>query len=107
MISACLFSLGALASTTLVHAHPPARHAIRQEANSSDPTVDLGYATYRGVRLDALGVDQYLGMRYAQAPLGDLRFRAPRDPLPESGVQDASAVSTQTDARIISFLSDM
>ena len=56
------------------------------------PTVDLGYATYQGSRL-SLGVDQYLGMRYAQAPLSDLRFRAPKDPETESSVQDASQVS--------------
>lgn len=91
MVSAHTLFLHALAGTALVRAHP--RHAGRQESvNSSRPTVDLGYATYQGVRL-AEGVDQFLGMRYAQAPLDDLRFRAPQDPLPESGVQDASGVS--------------
>ncbi|KAG8159694.1 hypothetical protein KVR01_010331 [Diaporthe batatas] len=62
---------------------------IRQE-NTSSPTVSLDYATYQGVRLQA-GVDQYLGMRYAAAPVGDLRFRGPKDPKTESGVQDASS----------------
>ncbi|KFY70659.1 hypothetical protein V498_10282, partial [Pseudogymnoascus sp. VKM F-4517 (FW-2822)] len=47
----------------------------------STPQVDLGYAQYQGSRL-AIGVDQYLGMRFAAPPLGDLRFRAPQDPLP-------------------------
>ncbi|POS79853.1 carboxylesterase [Diaporthe helianthi] len=55
----------------------------------SPPTVSLDYATYQGVRLPG-GVDQYLGMRYAAAPVGDLRFRGPQDPEKESGVQDAS-----------------
>jgi hypothetical protein len=64
---------------------------IRQEYTSS-PTVSLDYATYQGVRLPA-GVDQFLGMRYAAAPLGDLRFRGPKDPETVSGVQDASSVS--------------
>jgi hypothetical protein len=59
----------------------------------ASPTVQLDYATYQGVRLDA-GVDQYLGMRFAAPPLGDLRFRAPQDPESASTIQDASAVST-------------
>ncbi|ROW04766.1 hypothetical protein VMCG_04733 [Cytospora schulzeri] len=62
------------------------------EDETSSPTVDLGYAKYRGTRLSG-GVDQYLGMRYASPPLGDLRFRAPQDPRPESGIQNASNVT--------------
>ncbi|KFY53481.1 hypothetical protein V496_07541 [Pseudogymnoascus sp. VKM F-4515 (FW-2607)] len=56
----------------------------------STPQVDLGYAQYQGSRL-AIGVDQYLGMRFAAPPLGDLRFRAPQDPLPFDGIQEASS----------------
>lgn len=55
--------------------------------------VDLGYARYQGVQL-AAGVNQYLGLRYAAPPLGDLRFRAPEDPPSNGTVQDASQVST-------------
>jgi hypothetical protein len=55
------------------------------------PMINLGYARYQGVRL-AARVDQYLGMRYAAPPLEDLRFRAPRDPIRTSSVQDASVV---------------
>ncbi|KAJ4397813.1 hypothetical protein N0V93_002050 [Gnomoniopsis smithogilvyi] len=61
----------------------------RQAHNVSSPIVDLGYAKYEGTRLK-VGVDQYLGIRYAQPPVGDLRFRAPREPLPESATQDAT-----------------
>ncbi|KAJ8061340.1 hypothetical protein OCU04_010403 [Sclerotinia nivalis] len=50
--------------------------------------VDLGYAQYRGTLLSS-GITQYLGMRYASPPLGDLRFRAPRPPQRTSGVQNA------------------
>lgn len=67
----------------------------RQAHNLSSPTVNLGYTTYKGTRLKA-GVDEYLGIRYAQPPLGDLRFRAPRDPLPERSPQNANKVSGQS-----------
>ncbi|EAU39617.1 hypothetical protein ATEG_00971 [Aspergillus terreus NIH2624] len=53
------------------------------------PKVDLGYSKYRGVRLPG-GVDQFLGMRYAQAPVDDLRFRAPQEPEDHYEEQDAS-----------------
>lgn len=56
------------------------------------PIADLGYAKYQGVRPDT-GVDQFLGMRYANAPLGNLRFWAPEDPEAEPEIQDASKVS--------------
>ena len=59
---------------------------------TNSPVVDLGYSIYRGVRLSA-GIDQYVGMRFAAPPLGDLRFRGPRDPVHEPSVQNAFAVS--------------
>lgn len=54
--------------------------------------IDLGYAQYQGTRLGN-GVDQFLGMRYAKAPLGDLRFRAPEDPAVNRSIQNATKVS--------------
>ncbi|ORY61476.1 Alpha/Beta hydrolase protein [Pseudomassariella vexata] len=56
---------------------------------ATGPTVNLGYSIYEGVRL-AAGVDQYLGMRFAQAPLGDLRFRMPENPVSTNATQSAS-----------------
>ena len=53
--------------------------------------VKLDYATYQGTSLDA-GVTQYLGLRFAAPPIGNLRWRAPQDPPAVSGVQDASSV---------------
>lgn len=53
--------------------------------------VDLGYASYRG-HSSSNGVSQWLGMRYAAAPVGNLRFEAPRDPAHVEGIQDASRV---------------
>ena len=56
-----------------------------------DTLVDLGYTKYQGVQL-AAGVTQYLGLRFAAAPLGNLRFRAPVDPPRNDTTQDASHV---------------
>ena len=48
--------------------------------NTTDqPTVDLGYASYAGTDLGN-GVSQFLGMRFAKPPLGDMRFAAPQPP---------------------------
>ncbi|KAK5719254.1 hypothetical protein LTR15_007777 [Elasticomyces elasticus] len=41
-------------------------------------TVDLGYSKYEGYTAE--GVNQWLGMRFAAPPTGDLRWRAPQDP---------------------------
>ncbi len=43
---------------------------------------------YRGI--PEQGIHQYLGIRYAQAPVGDLRFRAPRSLPPSAQPIDAS-----------------
>ncbi|KAL3441541.1 Alpha/Beta hydrolase protein [Aspergillus insuetus] len=51
--------------------------------------VDLGYSKYQGTALPS-AVSQFLGMRYAAPPLGDLRWRAPQDPIPVAGVQSAN-----------------
>ena len=59
---------------------------------ANDLIVDLGYAKYHGVTLEN-GITQWVGMRFAAPPLGNLRFRAPADPLSEEGVIDAYTVS--------------
>ncbi|PYH94386.1 carboxylesterase estA [Aspergillus ellipticus CBS 707.79] len=58
--------------------------------NESSPTIDLAYSKYQGIRLPG-GVDEYLGMRYAAPPLGDLRFRAPQDPNTNGTLESATA----------------
>jgi hypothetical protein len=63
----------------------------------ASPTIQLDYASYEGERYEN-GVDAYLGMRYAAPPVGALRFSAPEDPLTETEIQEATAVS------IIEFL---
>lgn len=54
------------------------------------PVVHLNYTAYRGTTL-ANGVTQWVGIRFAAPPLGDLRFRGPQDPLSQEGVVDADA----------------
>lgn len=59
-------------------------------AAAVDPLVDVGYAKYQGF---ADGdVTKWLGVRFAAAPVGDLRFQAPQDPEPIADVVDASTV---------------
>lgn len=59
-----------------------------EAASAVSPLVRLQYASYEGTAL-ANGVTQWLGLRYAAPPLGDLRFAAPQDPKPEYGIQQA------------------
>lgn len=61
--------------------------------NGNTQVVDLGYARYRGQALRN-GVRQYLGIRYAAPPVGNLRFAAPQDPLINRVVQNATWVSS-------------
>ncbi|KAJ7695905.1 Alpha/Beta hydrolase protein [Mycena rosella] len=55
------------------------------------PVVDLGYAQYQGVFDADLNITSFLGMRYAAAPTGNLRWRAPSPPSAAGGVQLASS----------------
>jgi carboxylesterase type B len=64
-----LVTLVASATQTTALVISPARDSI----------VDLDYSRYQGTALPN-GISQWLGIRYAAAPLADLRFRAPRDP---------------------------
>ncbi|KAI0155661.1 hypothetical protein BJ166DRAFT_339116 [Pestalotiopsis sp. NC0098] len=64
--------------------------AYTTSSAAASPTVALDYAQYEGTRY-AAGVDAFLGMRFAAPPLGDLRFRAPQDPLVEADGQEAKA----------------
>lgn len=60
-------------------------------ASAVAPTVNVHYASYRGTAL-AGGITQWLGMRYAAPPVGQLRFAAPEDPNSVRGVQPADKV---------------
>lgn len=47
------------------------------------PVVSLNYATFQGASTS--GVETFLGIPFAQPPVGDLRFRRPKPPLPLPG----------------------
>lgn len=55
------------------------------------PLVDVSYTKYEGTALQN-GVTQWLGIRYAAPPLGNLRFAAPQDPPKNSTTQFADTV---------------
>ena len=59
------------------------------------PLVDVSYSRYMGTQLSN-GISQWLGIRFAAPPLGNLRFAAPQDPPYNASVQMANAVSTFT-----------
>lgn len=62
------------------------------DAATTPPIVDLGYAQYQPSIHPRSGNAQFLGMRYARAPVGDLRWRAPQSPSFEPGIQKADAL---------------
>ncbi|KAJ7906506.1 Alpha/Beta hydrolase protein [Mycena leptocephala] len=63
-------------------------------ARAQAPIVDLGYVQYQGT-VSPANISHFLGIRYAAAPLGDFRFRAPQPPTNETGLQDATVQPNQ------------
>ncbi|KAF5342611.1 hypothetical protein D9611_001408 [Ephemerocybe angulata] len=58
-------------------------------SSSAVPIVNLGYAQYQGVP-NTKGNTDFLGIRYAAPPVGNLRFREPQAPATVKGVQVAN-----------------
>lgn len=56
------------------------------------PTIDLGYTTVQGLQYPG-GISQWLGVRYAQPPLENLRFAAPQNVTANSTIQMVTQVS--------------
>ncbi|KAK1229858.1 hypothetical protein PQX77_007076 [Marasmius sp. AFHP31] len=63
--------------------------------NEDTPTVDLGYAKYQGAFNETTNVTRFLGIRYAAAPVGDLRWRAPTPPPSVTDIQQADTEPPQ------------
>ncbi|KAK8056066.1 hypothetical protein PG993_001293 [Apiospora rasikravindrae] len=74
----------------LLHARDERTRDEQQKTPSdiSKARVNLGYAQYQGSQLPN-GVNQFLGMRFAAPPTGDLRWKAPEEPAVHSGDQPA------------------
>ncbi|KAI1872637.1 hypothetical protein JX265_005517 [Neoarthrinium moseri] len=82
--------LGSLLLYASVAAAALTRHHEQTPSDPSKARVNLGYAQYQGTVLGN-GVGQYLGLRYARAPTGDLRWRAPVEPETIGGDQAADS----------------
>jgi len=54
------------------------------------PIVNLGYSVFQGTT-QSNGQNQFLGIRFAAPPLGDLRFRKPQPPPNTTDIQPATA----------------
>ncbi|KAE9408457.1 alpha/beta-hydrolase [Gymnopus androsaceus JB14] len=83
----------ASATITLSSATIHLSHRSTNTSNTaSAPIIDLGYAQYQGVYDSVNNVTNYLGVRYAAPPVGDLRWRAPQPPANNNsvGVQQAN-----------------
>jgi para-nitrobenzyl esterase len=62
--------------------------------DATDPVVDTTRGRVRGFTRGATAV--FLGIPFAQAPVGALRFAAPEPPAPWDGVRDATAYGATT-----------
>ncbi|HZI55566.1 MAG TPA: carboxylesterase family protein [Verrucomicrobiae bacterium] len=62
--------------------------AIPATAAASGPLVAAKDGVFQGVSTSTM--NEFLGIRYAQAPVGDLRWKAPRRPERSAGIQDAT-----------------
>src|SRR5215469_10084025 len=61
---------------------------VTKAVAASGPLAITEDGMFRGIATPTM--NEFLGIRYAQAPVGDLRWRAPRRPARAHGIQDAT-----------------
>ena len=83
LVSTIIAILSGLAVSPLAQASP-------LDKRWPAPQVDLGYSSYRGAYNETTGISSFKGIRYAAAPVGDLRWKAPQPPTQLEGVLDAT-----------------
>ena len=86
-----IFALGRLVSATAINPSN-VEQGVRGDTSPNDvtsacPTAHISQGSYRGIDLNG-DVSAFLGVPYAQPPVGDLRFRPP---LPLTATTDANA----------------
>jgi len=62
-----------------------------KESPSPDAIVQTVFGKIQGVTTETDGIFNFKGLPYAQPPIGDLRWRAPKAPLPWSGIHVADS----------------
>lgn len=88
-----MFNVVMIATVLLSRIFNTTDHGLLKIPLDPENTIDLGYSRYQGVEIPSAGVKYWLGIRFAAAPLADLRWRAPVDPVVNYTLQDASIVS--------------
>ncbi len=77
------------------HPNRPADIHTPPPAQILGPKIDLGYTTVQGLSYPG-GISQWLGVRYAQVPVGNLRFAEPQNVTANSTLQLVTQVSLST-----------
>lgn len=67
--------------------------SVESISDITNPIVNLGYAKYQGVVNSNTGNTEFLGVRFARAPVQELRWDAPQAPL---SVSDNEVVLADT-----------
>ncbi|WP_307864869.1 carboxylesterase/lipase family protein [Myceligenerans salitolerans] len=85
---------GAVVAATVVLAHPgPQLRVAGGAQREATQPVETAQGPVTGVRNDAGTVEIFAGVPYAEPPVGDLRWQAPRPPAPRSEVLVADRFS--------------
>ncbi|KAF2794138.1 alpha/beta-hydrolase [Melanomma pulvis-pyrius CBS 109.77] len=64
-------------------------------SNITGPTIDLGYAKYRGIHNATLSINTFYGLRFASPPTGPLRWNAP-EPIENSQAHPTDIIDATT-----------